>query len=111
METKEIEMEMVIDEALKKSRERTHYARKRLLDYILLKKKLEVELSKLNVQCDQWKKAAEAAASMLSDSGGNTNNNCKAKYVENTMELVLTKTLKKLKSDQMFEYHAAMSLS
>ncbi|CAA7023922.1 unnamed protein product [Microthlaspi erraticum] len=44
-----------------------------------------MELEKM--ECDQWKKAEEAAASMLSDSGGDTSNNCEGKYVENTMEL------------------------
>ncbi|CAH8390729.1 unnamed protein product [Eruca vesicaria subsp. sativa] len=45
---------------------------------------LEGELRRLKVQCDQWRKAAEAAATMLS--GGN-NNNRDGKYVERTGSL------------------------
>ncbi|KAH0932773.1 hypothetical protein HID58_009890 [Brassica napus] len=44
---------------------------------------LEGELRRLKVQCDQWRKAAEAAATMISD--GNKNGN--GKYVERTGSL------------------------
>ncbi|KAL8036163.1 hypothetical protein ABFX02_12G141600 [Erythranthe guttata] len=44
---------------------------------------MEAELRKLKVQSDQWRKAAEAAASMLSSNGNNNN----GKYVERTGSL------------------------
>ncbi|KAJ0262197.1 Interactor of constitutive active ROPs 2 [Hirschfeldia incana] len=44
---------------------------------------IEAELRRLKVQCDQWRKAAEAAATMISD--GNKNGN--GKYVERTGSL------------------------
>uniref|UniRef100_A0A1J3D1J2 Interactor of constitutive active ROPs 2, chloroplastic n=1 Tax=Noccaea caerulescens TaxID=107243 RepID=A0A1J3D1J2_NOCCA len=46
---------------------------------------LEAELRRLKVQCDQWRKAAEAAATMLS--GSNNNSNSNGKYVERTGSL------------------------
>ncbi|KAF8098020.1 hypothetical protein N665_0276s0021 [Sinapis alba] len=45
---------------------------------------LEAELRRLKVQCDQWRKAAEAAATMLSGGG---NNNSNGKYVDRTGSL------------------------
>ncbi|KAF3514846.1 hypothetical protein F2Q69_00001787 [Brassica cretica] len=44
---------------------------------------LEGELRRLKVQCDQWRKAAEAAATMISDGNKNVN----GKYVERTGSL------------------------
>ncbi|CAI0472407.1 unnamed protein product, partial [Linum tenue] len=44
---------------------------------------MEAELRRLKVQADQWRKAAEAAASMLSSTGNNNN----GKFVERTGSL------------------------
>ncbi|CAN8316798.1 unnamed protein product [Cochlearia groenlandica] len=93
MEKKQIEKNNAIDEALArlrslteeadKSRKRAENATEQLGAAQVTNTELEAELRRLKVQCDQWRKAAEAAASMLS--GGNNNSN--GKYVERTGSL------------------------
>ncbi|CAF2095046.1 unnamed protein product [Brassica napus] len=72
-----------LSEEAEKSGKRAENAREQLGAAQVTNTELEGELRRLKVQCDQWRKAAEAAASMLS--GGNNNSN--GKYVERTGSL------------------------
>ncbi|KAJ4891805.1 hypothetical protein Rs2_31553 [Raphanus sativus] len=71
-----------LTEEADKSGKRAENAREQLGAAQVTNTELEGELRRLKVQCDQWRKAAEAAASMLS---GNGNSN--GKYVERTGSL------------------------
>ncbi|KAF8101830.1 hypothetical protein N665_0201s0143 [Sinapis alba] len=95
MEKMQSEKDKAIAEALErlgslteeadKSGKRAENAREQLGAAQVTNTELEAELRRLKVQCDQWRKAAEAAASMLS--GGNNNGNSNGKYVERTGSL------------------------
>lgn len=95
METIQSEKNKAIDEALAKlgslteeadkSGKRAENATEQLGAAQVTNTELEAELRRLKVQCDQWRKAAEAAATMLS--GANNNNNSNGKYVERTGSL------------------------
>ncbi|KAJ0258899.1 Interactor of constitutive active ROPs 2 [Hirschfeldia incana] len=74
-----------LTEEADKSGKRAENAREQLGAAQVTNTELEAELRRLKVQCDQWRKAAEAAASMLS--GGNNNGNSNGKYVERTGSL------------------------
>ena len=74
-----------LSEEADKSGKRAENAREQLGAAQVTNTELEGELRRLKVQCDQWRKAAEAAASMLS--GGNNNSNGNGKYVERTGSL------------------------
>ncbi|CAG7874377.1 unnamed protein product, partial [Brassica rapa] len=74
-----------LSEEAEKSGKRAENAREQLGAAQVTNTELEGELRRLKVQCDQWRKAAEAAASMLS--GGNNNSNGNGKYVERTGSL------------------------
>ncbi|XP_018476826.2 interactor of constitutive active ROPs 2, chloroplastic isoform X2 [Raphanus sativus] len=93
MEKVQREKNKALDEALErleslkeeadKSGKRAENATEQLGAAQVSKTELEAELRRLKVQCDQWRKAAEAAATMISD--GNKNGN--GKYVERTGSL------------------------
>ncbi|KFK36598.1 hypothetical protein AALP_AA4G144500 [Arabis alpina] len=94
MEKMQSEKNKAIDEALvrlgslteevDKSGKRAENATEQLGAAQVTNTELEAEMRRLKVQCDQWRKAAEAAASMIS--GGN-NINGHGKYVERTGSL------------------------
>ncbi|KAJ4868136.1 hypothetical protein Rs2_50318 [Raphanus sativus] len=94
MEKVQREKNKALDEALErleslkeeadKSGKRAENATEQLGAAQVSNTELEAELRRLKVQCDQWRKAAEAAATMISD-GGNKNGN--GKYVERTGSL------------------------
>ncbi|KAL0710837.1 hypothetical protein Bca4012_017815 [Brassica carinata] len=93
MEKVQREKNKAMDEALErleslkeeadKSGKRAENATEQLEAAQVSNTELEAELRRLKVQCDQWRKAAEAAATMIS--GGDNNSN--GKYVERTGSL------------------------
>lgn len=95
MEKMQSEKNQLINEALAKlgsmteeadkSGKRAENATEQLGAAQVTNTELEAELRRLKVQCDQWRKAAEAAATMLS--GSNNNSNSNGKYVERTGSL------------------------
>ncbi|XP_010553328.1 PREDICTED: interactor of constitutive active ROPs 2, chloroplastic [Tarenaya hassleriana] len=99
LEEIECEKDKIIEEALTKlgnvtdeagkSRKKAENATEQLGAAQATNAELETELRRLKVQCDQWRKAAEAAASMIT--GGNEN----GKFVERTgsMESPLARNL------------------